>query len=143
MHINLRDSLIMGASVAFLVLALRVLIDDATAQVQLVALLLAGALLAGLQIALSFRRARRNGRAPEQPAEPSHPSTRPRFDRRNPFVRELTDDWTGLNEHVTARPSPRAALADAADAADVVDDEPPLPGQASDSQPAPGQTIDD
>jgi hypothetical protein len=112
MRKDLFDSLIMGLSIAFVVLAIRTLADGAAEQIQLLMLLAAGVALAGLQLALTLRRARRRGHAGAQWPEPGQPAPRPRRDQRNPFVRELTREWTGLDEHVierSAAPAERTA----------------------------------
>ena len=99
MHKDLIDNLVIGAGIAFVVLAIHALTDSASAQLQLLALILAGIALFCVQLALTLRRARRTDPPREEPAEPEQRPSRPRAGRRNPFFRELTHDWTGLDEH--------------------------------------------
>jgi hypothetical protein len=124
MRKDLFDSLIMGLSIAFVVLAIRTLADGAAERTQLLLLLLAGVALAGLQLALTLRRARRRGHAGAQWPEPDRPAPRLRRDQRNPFVRELTREWTGLDEHVIERGAAPAEKA-AADLAGELDGQGP------------------
>jgi hypothetical protein len=103
MRNDLIESLVIGGSIGFVVLAIHALTDGAPAQLRLLALLVAGIGLFCAQLALGIRRTRRSG-APheEQPQQAPAPLQRAGR-RRNPFFRELTHDWTGLDEHIVDR----------------------------------------
>jgi hypothetical protein len=107
MRYDLIDSLLLGGTIGFVALALHMLTDGAPPHYQLLALVLAGAALFAVQIALALRRSRQSGRGSDEAAE--HEPPRLRHNRRNPFYRELTSDWTGLDEYPPApeRPAPR------------------------------------
>jgi hypothetical protein len=123
MRNNLVESAVIGSSIAFGVLAIHALTDSTAAQLQLMALVLAGIALFCVQLAFTIRRIRKSdARAEEQP-EAEHPA-RLRRSRRNPFFRELTQDWTGLEEHIVHRSSRRAQPPDE-QASDLWDERPP------------------
>jgi hypothetical protein len=103
MRYDLIDSLLIGGSIGLIVLAIRALTDGASSQLKLLALLAAGGALFCVQLALLIRRRRRAGRPAEDQAEAERRPARMRRDRRNPFFRELTQDWTGLDEHIAER----------------------------------------
>jgi hypothetical protein len=110
------DSLIIGCGIALGVLAIQALTQGAPAMMQLLALLVVGVVLFCIQLALTLRRARHeNPQLEEQDDAPAR--ARPlRNRRRNPFVRELTHDWIGLED-----PSPERDTA-APYALDQLDD---------------------
>jgi hypothetical protein len=92
------ESLVIGCGIALGVLLVHTLTQGASALTQLLALLAAGLVLFCIQLALASRR----GSPP--PAEQGESHSRPlRLRRRNPFTRELTHDWTGLEDHPTER----------------------------------------
>jgi hypothetical protein len=92
------ESLVIGCGIALGVLLVHTLTQGAAAISQLLALLAVGVVLFCVQLALASRR----GSPP--PAAPGESRTRPlRQRRRNPFARELTHDWTGLEDHATER----------------------------------------
>jgi hypothetical protein len=95
MRNDLLEGLIIGATVGLAVVAIRVLLDGASAG-QALALALAGVALCASQVALSRRRVRRSGQQPAvRPAMPR------RLSRHNPFAQELTHNWTGLDDRLT------------------------------------------
>jgi hypothetical protein len=103
MRNNLIESLVIGCGIALGVVLVHMLTQDAPATTQLLALLAAGVVLFCIQLALAIRRARLSGPPPEQQDKPQ-PRFRPlRQRRRNPFARELTHDWTGLEDHSAER----------------------------------------
>jgi hypothetical protein len=132
------DSLIMGGSIAFVVLAINTLTDGTSADEQGLALLLAGAALAVLQLALTIRRARRSGPAPDQPAETARRARGIRPVRRNPFIRELNRDWTGLDDRVIESSSSPSRRVDAT-ASDEPLEQPTANGQEATAKPGVGQ----
>jgi hypothetical protein len=132
------DSLIMGGSIAFVVLAIHTLTDGTSADQQELALLLAGAALAVLQLALTIWRARRNGSTPDQPAETARRARGMRPVRRNPFIRELNRDWTGLDDRVIESSSTPSRRADAS-AGDGPQEQSPANGQEPMTKPGVGQ----
>ena len=102
MRNNLIESLVIGCGIALGVVLVHVLTEDAPAMTQLLALLIAGIVLFCIQLALAIRRARLGGLPPQQDEpQPRFRSLRQR--RRNPFARELTHDWTGLEDHSAER----------------------------------------
>ena len=103
MHTSPIESLVIGCGIALGVLLVHTLTQGAPALIQLLALLSAGVVLFCIQLALSVRRARRSGQSPEQSDAPQGPSLPLRRRRRNLFVRELTHDWMGLEDHSAGR----------------------------------------
>ncbi|HNP73539.1 MAG TPA: hypothetical protein PLO33_05840 [Kouleothrix sp.] len=99
MRNDLIESLLIGAGVALLALAVHAWADGAAAAVQLLALALAGMALAGLQLAFAYYRGHSSGEEDIAPGQP------PRA-RRNQFLRELTSDWTGLEDMQPERQQP-------------------------------------
>jgi hypothetical protein len=103
------EILVIGCGVALGVLLVHALTQGASALTQLLALLAAGVVLFCIQLALALRRARHDSPPPERQDAPIRPL---RGRRRNPFVRELTDDWIGLEGHSTERDLASPALPD-------------------------------
>jgi hypothetical protein len=97
------ESLIIGCCIALGVLLVHALTQGAPAMTQLLALLTAGVVLFCIQLALALRRHGARGATPEEQDEPQQRSRPLRHRRRNPFVRELTHDWTGLEDHSAER----------------------------------------
>src|SRR5438552_1963743 len=97
------ESLLIGCGIALGVLLVHALTQGAPALTQLLALLAAGVVLFCTQLALALRRARRGAQPHEQQHEPQQRSRPLRYRRRNPFARELTHDWTGLEDHSAER----------------------------------------
>ncbi len=94
------ESLVIGCGIALGVLLVHALTQGASAMTQLLALLAAGVVLFCVQLALASRR----GSPSHAEQDESHPHSRPlRQRRRNLFTRELTHDWTGLEDHSTER----------------------------------------
>ena len=92
------ESLVIGCGIALGVLLVHMLTQGASAMTQLLALLAAGVVLFCIQLALASRR----GSPPPAKQGQARPrSLRQR--RRNPFTRELTHDWTGLEDHSAER----------------------------------------
>jgi hypothetical protein len=102
MRNSLIESVMVGGSIALGVLLIHTLTQGAPAATQLLALLAVGVVLFGMQLVLTLRRTRRSGPPPEEQARPQQRSAL-RRGRRNPFFRELTQDWTGLDEHLAER----------------------------------------
>jgi hypothetical protein len=100
MRNSLIESLVIGCGIALGVLLVHTLTQGAPAMTQLLALLTAGVVLFCVQLALVLRR---GGRLPEEQDKPQQPSRPLRRRRRNPFARELTHDWTGLEDHSAER----------------------------------------
>lgn len=95
------ESLVIGCGIALGVLLVHALTQGASVLTQLLALLIAGVVLFCVQLALALTRARRSAPAPEPQDAPPPPSRSLR--RRNPFARELTHDWTGLEAQSAER----------------------------------------
>jgi hypothetical protein len=137
MHNSVIESLMVGCGIALGVLLIQALTQDAPATTQLLALLAAGIVLFCIQLGLALRRSRHSGTQPDAHARPAPRRALTRRARRNPFFRELTHDWTGLDDH-TAEQDPAGPYAP-----DDLDDElwgePPLPKReqaiASDQRP--------
>jgi hypothetical protein len=101
MRNSLIESLVIGCGIALGVMLVHVLMQGAPVMTQLLALLAVGVVLFGIQLALTQRSTRRGRPPPEEPDE-RQPRARP-LRRRNPFARELTHDWIGLEDHSTER----------------------------------------
>ncbi len=103
MRNSLIESLVIGCGIALGVMLVHVLMQGAPVMTQLLALLAAGVVLFCVQLALTLRSTRRGGPPPEEQDE-RQPRLRPlRRHRRNPFARELTHDWIGLEDYSTER----------------------------------------
>jgi hypothetical protein len=107
MRSDIVDSLLIGCTIGFAALAIHALTDGAAPHYQLLALVVAGAGLFAAQLALALRRTRQRQQASDESAE--HDGATPRHNRRNPFFRELTSDWTGLDDRPPTDPSPEPA----------------------------------
>jgi hypothetical protein len=103
MRNSLIESLVVGGGIALGVLLVHTLTQGAPVTTQLLALLGVGIVLFCAQLALILRRARRTGQPPEQQDELAQRPILSRRGRRNPFFRELTHDWTGLDDHLAER----------------------------------------
>ena len=102
---DLFDSLLIGVSIGFIALAIHALTDGSAPQYQLLALTLAGAALFAIHLTMALRR-RRQSQAQKETAEQAQAPEMYLRDRRNPFFRELTRDWTGLDEYPGAAEPP-------------------------------------
>jgi hypothetical protein len=100
MRNDLIESLWIGGCIGFAVLAVHMFTANAAPQVQLMALLAAALVVACCQIAFTIWRERRGIPSGNSPAEQEPNVWRLRRNRRNPFFRELTSDWTGLDDHL-------------------------------------------
>jgi hypothetical protein len=99
------ESLVIGCGIALGVVLVHVLTQGEPMLIQLLALLAAGVVLFCIQLALALLHAPRGSPSSEQHDAPQ-PLSRPlRGRRRNPFARELTHDWTGLEDHSVERDS--------------------------------------
>ena len=107
------ESLLIGCGIALGVVLVHALTQGEPAMIQLLALLIAAVVLFCIQLALALRRAGR-GDQPQQD-QPQQPSRLLRRRRRNPFVRELTHDWIGLEEHMPEPDPPGPRTPDALD----------------------------
>src|SRR5215212_1840544 len=99
MRNDLVESLWIGGCIGLVVLVVLMLTANATPQVQLLALLAAAAVIACCQIVFTIWRERRGIPTGVPPTDQAPNFLRLRRNRRNPFFRELTGDWTGLDEH--------------------------------------------
>lgn len=106
------EIVLVGAAIGLAVIAIRTLIGQSIPQVQLLALVLAGAGLSLLQFRLSLRRMRQ-GDQPSHDRNTTRPAERRRPHRPNPFDHELTRNWTGLDERLTRPDAPRPPGTDA------------------------------
>jgi hypothetical protein len=95
MRKDLINSLLIGGTIGLVALAIHAVTDNAAPHYQLLALVLAGAALFAVHLVLALRRKARaetdDGREQEAASL--------RHDPRNPFFRELTKDWTGLDDY--------------------------------------------
>jgi hypothetical protein len=114
MRNNLLESLILGCGIALAVLLIQILTQGTAAFVQLLALLAAGVVLFCIQLVLALRRAQ-DPSASDKRDEAQQASRALRQRRRNPFARELTHDWIGLEEHSAERDQASPYAADALD----------------------------
>jgi hypothetical protein len=103
MRNSLIESMVIGCGIALGVMLVHVLTQGASVMTQLLALLAAGVVLFCVQIALTQSSRRRGGLPPEKTDERQPHSRSLRRRRRNPFARELTHDWIGLEDHSTER----------------------------------------
>lgn len=97
MRRELIDILLLGGAIALLTLAIHALTGSATPYYRLLALALAGIALFGIQLARALRRARQDDRPSDEGSD--HELIHRRHNPNNPFFRELTHDWTGLDDH--------------------------------------------
>jgi hypothetical protein len=109
MRNDLVESLWIGGGIGLLILAIHALTTGAPPQAQLLALLAAAILIACAQIGVTIWRQRRGDRTGSPPAAIPPGFARLRRSRRNPFFRELTSDWTGLDEHLADDERPKPA----------------------------------
>jgi hypothetical protein len=98
MYNDMPEGLIIGATIGLVVVAIRILLAGASLG-QALALVLAGVVLCAAQVVLLLRRARRVAPPPAPRPSPARPR---RLSRQNPFAQELTHNWTGLDDHLTA-----------------------------------------
>jgi len=103
MRISVIESLVIGCGIALGVLLVHALTQGAPVMTQLLALLGVGVILFCSQLALALRRARRGGPPSEEQDEPQPRSRLLRQRGRNPFARELTHDWIGLEDYTGER----------------------------------------
>ena len=130
MRNTITESLIVGGAVGLLALAIHRWTDASSPGTRLLVLLLAALGLGLLQLGLLLFRSRRRGAAP--PGEPDQPPSWPQNGRRNPFARELTSDWTGLEEspaEPAARPARSPAPSTPSEVANPTPSPPPLKGE--------------
>ena len=100
MRNSLIESVVIGCAIALGVVLVHTLTQGAPVMIQLLALLAAGVVLYCIQLVFASRR----GSPPPAEQGESYPRLRPlRQRRRNLFTRELTQDWTGLEDHSTER----------------------------------------
>ena len=92
------ESLVIGCGIALGALLVHALTQGAPALTQVLALLVAGVVLFCIQLALTVRRARQGSPPPDQQDEPQQRFQPLRQRRRNLFMRELTHDWSGLED---------------------------------------------
>jgi hypothetical protein len=91
------NSLLIGGIIGFVALAIHALTDTAAPHYQLLALALAGVVLFAVHLTLGLRRSGKSRADADDGREHEGAALRP--DRRNPFFRELTKDWTGLDDY--------------------------------------------
>jgi hypothetical protein len=100
MQDDLVEAVILGTVIGGAVLAIRALMGSTPSPAQMLVLLLVAVVLVVIQFMLSLRRSRRNGAPPADHARSGPQRLRRRMDRRSPFMHELTNTWTGLDEHI-------------------------------------------
>lgn len=100
MQDDLVEAVILGTVIGGAVLAIRALMGNTPSQGQMLVLLLVAVVLVVVQFMLSLRRSRRNGSPPPDHSRGGPHRPRRRMERRSPFMHELTNNWTGLDEHV-------------------------------------------
>jgi hypothetical protein len=105
MRSSIIESVMVGCGIALGVMLVHTLTQGAPATTQLLALLVAGIVLFCIQLGLALRRSRRDGSRFDEQAGLEQPPLLSRRARRNPFFRELTHDWTGLDDHPAERGS--------------------------------------
>lgn len=101
MQDDLVEAVILGTVIGGAVLTIRALMGSTPSPAQMLVLLLVAIVLVVVQFMLSLRRSRRNGAPPPDHARSGPRRLRRRMERRSPFMHELTNSWTGLDEHVT------------------------------------------
>jgi hypothetical protein len=99
MRNDLIESICIGGCIGLAIVLMHLLTSGAGPQVQLLALLAAAIAIAAGQVLLSSWRNRQGAAPRSQPSEQAPSISRLRRNRRNPFFRELTHDWTGLDEY--------------------------------------------
>jgi hypothetical protein len=106
MQDDLVEAVILGTVIGGAVLAIRALMGSTPSQPQMLVLLLVGVVLVVVQFMLSLRRSRRNGPPHDHTRGGPH-RLRRRMERRSPFMHELTNNWTGLDDHIpSVAPAP-------------------------------------
>ncbi len=100
MQDDLVEAVILGIVIGGAVLTIRALMGSTPSQPQMLVLLLVGVALVVVQFLLSLRRSRRNGPPPHDHTRGGPHRLRRRMERRSPFMHELTNNWTGLDEHI-------------------------------------------
>jgi hypothetical protein len=103
MRNSLIESLMVGCGIALGVMLVHTWTQGAPATTQLLALLAAGIVLFCIQLGLALRRSGQHSQPPEEPSWLEQHPMLTRRSRRNLFFRELTDDWTGLDDHSAER----------------------------------------
>ena len=98
MRNDLIESICIGGCIGLVVLAIHALTSNAGPQTQLLALLVAAILIVCGQLVFTIWRRRRGAALLDQPHHQAPNLLQIRRNRRNPFFRELTSDWTGLDE---------------------------------------------
>ncbi len=102
MRNDLIESLCIGGCIGLAIVVTHVLTNSAAPQVQLLVLLAAAIVIAVGQLLLSSWRNRQGAAPHSEPSEHAPNTFRLRRNRRNPFFRELTRDWTGLDEYAAS-----------------------------------------
>lgn len=97
------ESLMVGCGIALGVMLVHSLTQGAPATTQLLALLATGIVLFCVQLWLALRRSSQASASQEEPSWLEQHPMLSRRGRRNQFFRELTHDWTGLDDHSTER----------------------------------------
>jgi hypothetical protein len=111
MRKDLINSLLVGGAIGFIAIGLHVVTAAASPAYRLLALAVAGLVLFAVHLAIALRR----GRQARHDADDGEHEAGARHNPRNPFFRELTSDWTGLDEHPAGEQPPNGAEATAAD----------------------------
>ena len=100
MRNELIEGVLLGIGIGLAVIAIRTLMAGASSQAQVLALVLVGAALCIVQLVLTLRSKRREAPPTRDAVEARRPLARRRSSQRDPFARELTREWTGLDERV-------------------------------------------
>jgi hypothetical protein len=103
MRNSVLESLMIGCGIALGVLLIHTLTQGTPATTQLLALLAAGIVLFCLQLGLALRRSGKYGPPHDEQTRLDQHLPLSRRGRRNQFFRELTHDWTGLDDHSAER----------------------------------------
>lgn len=96
MRNDLIESLALGAAIGLAAVGVHRWAEAAPPLTRWLALLLVGLLLAAVQGWLIIRRSRPN--SPRSSIDVDQTPALSQHDRRNPFFRELTSDWVGLDD---------------------------------------------
>lgn len=129
MRNELVEGLLVGAVIGLAIIAIRTLMAGASTLLQALALLLVGIALGVAQLVLVLRRADREETPQHGPVESRQAPVRRPGRRHDPFARELTGDWTGLDERISGRDAERVVGAEEPDAH--------APNEPPGDQPAP------
>lgn len=101
---------LLGASIGLIAIVIQIFTGGASRAFQLLAVGLAGIVLSGILMLLE-RRGRRASQPQADSLDAEEDTRRLQRYRRDPFTRELTQDWTGLHAYQPPLPPADEALA--------------------------------